>query len=140
MAKAPIGKRVIAYIIDMVLVWVLCAVLFVVAMALSFAAAMIDQSLAMIVGFLMVPVYFIVCFGYALLKDGMKGGRSIGKKVMKLKVVKGAITPCSYKDSLIRNITFVIPVLNLVELVMPFVDAEGLRFGDKIAKTQVVEE
>jgi uncharacterized RDD family membrane protein YckC len=80
----------------------------------------------------------VLGFGYELLRDGFFGGRSLGKKLMGLKVVNTKTgKPCSIKDSILRNITLFIPVVNLIEIVMPFIDAEGLRFGDKLAGTKV---
>jgi uncharacterized RDD family membrane protein YckC len=80
----------------------------------------------------------VLALGYELLRDGFFGGRSLGKKLMGLKVVNTKTgKPCSIKDSILRNITLFIPVVNLIEIVMPFIDAEGLRFGDKLAGTKV---
>ena len=51
---------------------------------------------------------------------------------------------CDYKDSLLRQIVFIVPVLNLlvilVEIVLVLSDEKGIRLGDKIAKTMVIEE
>ena len=58
---------------------------------------------------------------------------------MKLRVVKNDGSPCNYVSSILRNITFVIPLVGFIELILPLIDKEGLRLGDKIAKTQVVE-
>jgi uncharacterized RDD family membrane protein YckC len=138
--KAPIGKRVIAYILDSVILGVIVAVLMGGMMVLTMVSAMISDSLAGIMALLMFPVIgliFLIMFGYLLLRDGI-GGRSLGKKLVGLKVLQEG-KQCTYVGSVKRNITMIVPLLNIVELIMPFVDAEGLRFGDKFAKTQVVE-
>ena len=145
MAKAPIGKRVIAYLIDaaitMGIVMILGIGSMVAIMVLTMLLAAITRGVGALIGFLAIPAYLLALLlgvGYMLLRDSLNGGRSFGKKFMGLKVVKGS-APCSRKDSLLRNITLAIPLLNLIDLIMPFVDAEGMRFGDKIAGTQVVE-
>jgi uncharacterized RDD family membrane protein YckC len=78
-----------------------------------------------------------------LLRDGLFGGRSLGKKLMKLRVVRSDGSKCDFVSSALRNITLpvfsIIPPLYLIELLLPLVDKEGLRLGDRVAKTQVVE-
>ncbi|MFH0861871.1 MAG: RDD family protein [Candidatus Altiarchaeota archaeon] len=141
MVKASIGKRVVAYIIDSVLVGVIVGVIIGGAMVLSIVLASMSDSLgamSMILSFGAMGISMILAFGYFLVRDGMGSGRSVGKKLMGLKVMKGG-SPCSYVDSVKRNITFIVPILGMIELIMPFVDAEGLRFGDKIANTKVVD-
>jgi uncharacterized RDD family membrane protein YckC len=141
MAKAPIGKRVIAYIIDSVLVGVAIGVIVGVTMVLSIILGSLSDSLgwlSMILSFGAMGLAFIVGFGYFFIRDAMGSGRSIGKKFMGLKVVKDG-AKISYVDSIKRNITFIVPILGFVEMIMPFVDKDGMRFGDKFAGTQVVE-
>jgi uncharacterized RDD family membrane protein YckC len=141
MAKASVGKRVVAYIIDCVLISVIIGVIMGGSMLLTFVVAMISSTLAamsMILWFGAMGLSFLAMFGYLLVRDALGSGRSIGKKFMGLKVVKGG-QKCSYMDSAKRNVTLIIPLLNIVELVMPFVDKDGLRFGDKFAGTEVVE-
>ncbi len=148
MVKAPLGKRVVAYLIDVVLVM---AVVMVVGLGgsviLGIVAGMMGRAGGM-VALLSLPLIvltWLLAAVYMLLRDGLNNGASYGKKFMKLKVLKAGM-PATMKDSAMRNVTFlagVIPVIGqlfvLVELLMPFIDKEGLRFGDKLAKTQVVE-
>ncbi|MBU2530782.1 MAG: RDD family protein, partial [Elusimicrobia bacterium] len=86
---------------------------------------------------------------YTFARDGIDFGgldnRSIGKKVMGLRVINtdtGA--RCSYKDSVLRQILFIIPIVNLlialIEVILVLTDTKGIRLGDKIAKTMVIEE
>ena len=78
--------------------------------------------------------------GYILLRDALFGGQSIGKKVMKYKVVKedGTSLDGDFATSATRNISLIIPVLNLVDAI--FVITDKPRFGDNWAKTKVVNE
>jgi uncharacterized RDD family membrane protein YckC len=93
---------------------------------------------------------------YLLIGDGLFDGRSIGKRLMGLRVVlyeTGEI--CTLKASVIRNFTFVagyilmrIPLIGFIfPLVVLFFEGmlligneKGMRLGDEIAKTQVIEE
>ncbi len=141
MAKAPVGKRVIAYIIDAVLLGVVIGLVYAAIFVLMFGLAFVSDTLAGLSMLLMFPAMLLVMalmLGYWLFRDGLNGGRSYGKKFMGLKVVKDG-APATFKDSLLRNITLVVPLLNLVDLILGLVDADGKRIGDKIANTQVVE-
>ena len=75
--------------------------------------------------------------GYMLLRDGLFDGRSLGKRVMGLKVMDSRGKPCGIGDSVLRNIIFFIPILPLIELILVLIDP-GQRIGDKWAKTKVV--
>lgn len=140
MAKANIVKRIVAYLIDSVIAGVIMAVPLVVAIVVMMVGLVINPAIGMLVYFAILLVAVVAIVAYSLLKDGLFGGRSPGKKLAGLKVVNvRRNSPCSMKDSVMRNLTFMVPLLNIVECIMPFVDAEGLRFGDKWAGTQVVD-
>ena len=74
-----------------------------------------------------------------LLKDRLFHGRGFGKMFLKIRVVKIDGRRCDFASSAIRNITLLIPILNLIEFVLALTDRQGLRLGDKMAKTQVVD-
>ena len=92
---------------------------------------------------------------YLLISDGLFDGRSIGKKIMRLRVVsEEAGTPCSFRDSIVRNVTFAfslvlyrIPLLGWFFLLLAFAlefllmlgNEEGMRLGDDLADTRVIE-
>jgi uncharacterized RDD family membrane protein YckC len=132
-----------------------------------FLAALIDGVLAMVMGF--VPVLGgIAGAAYMLLRDGLEldfmDGRSLGKKVMKLRPVRLDGKPMDLQASARRNWMFalggitavlawipiigwllMIPIalaglaLAIVEIVLVLTDAEGRRWGDKLAGSKVVE-
>ncbi len=98
---------------------------------------------------------YIVGLIYLLISDGLFDGRSLGKKVIRLKVVsvstEGAGT---FRDSILRNTTLAIAILLLkipligwilsllifaLELLLMLGNKEGKRLGDDIANTKVVE-
>ena len=129
-AKAEVGTRLIAALIDAVLQWVV--------------------GLIPIVGGL-------IGAAYMLLRDGLPDGQSLGKKVMKLRVVTLDGKKADYAASCKRNVIFAIPsiitiipivgwiiggilgvVVAVVEIVGVFNDPKGRRLGDKWANTQVI--
>ena len=110
------------------------------------------------------PVGLLAGALYILISDGLGSGQSIGKRLVGLKAV--SITPnagpCGFKESIIRNSPFGglillyiiigwIPYLGplivaiaavvvaVLECALIYTDERGLRFGDRIAGTQVVE-
>ena len=72
-----------------------------------------------------------------LFRDGWRG-RSLGKQILGLRVVTRNERPCGYLRSLARNVSLIIPGLNLAEVI--FVVVGKSRIGDRIAKTHVTEE
>jgi|GEM_PF-457510 len=95
---------------------------------------------------------------YLLIADGLMDGRSLGKKIIGLKVVLDPeMTPISYKESIIRNAPMallalfaVIPFIGWFFLVtvgtvvislsiyLALTDERGRRAGDIMARTLVV--
>ena len=126
-----------------------------------FLAALIDGALAGIVSF--VPVIGgLVGAAYMLVRDGLDvdfmDGRSLGKKVMKLRPVRINGEKMDIGTSVKRNLPFaigpvimIVPILGwligpvvalvigLIESILVLTDAEGRRLGDKLAETMVVE-
>ncbi|MGA8808913.1 MAG: RDD family protein [Thermoanaerobaculia bacterium] len=72
-----------------------------------------------------------------LFRDGWRG-RSLGKQILGLRVITRNDKPCGYLRSLARNVSLIVPVVNLAEVVL--VVAGKSRIGDRIAKTNVTEE
>lgn len=105
------------------------------------------------------PAGPLAAFLYILICDGLKGGRSLGKRVVGLSVVNTTTgNPADFKDSIIRNSTVAIPVLFfMVPLVgwmlwivigIPILAIElylmtrldqHIRLGDTMADTRVTE-
>jgi uncharacterized RDD family membrane protein YckC len=98
---------------------------------------------------------YLAGFFYLIISDGLFDGRSIGKKIMRLKVLSVTEnTAASFRDSVIRNLTFAIALLILkipvvgwafaavivvIEFLLMLGNKDGNRLGDYIAKTKVVE-
>lgn len=100
----------------------------------------------------------LACLFYILTCDAFPGGRSPGKWLTGLKVVRLDRETMDYQASLVRNVTVAVPVLLylvpaigpllaytlgmgvlFVEAYLGFYDPEGQRAGDTIAETLVVE-
>ena len=100
-------------------------------------------------------VGFMAALAYLLICDGLFDGRSLGKKIMRLKVISSSTAANgSYRDSMIRNAPFalalalfnipfvgwVFPIFMLAfEFLLALGNNEGIRLGDELAGTKVVE-
>ncbi|MFO8150530.1 MAG: RDD family protein [Trueperaceae bacterium] len=132
-----------------------------------FLAFFIDAVIVSVVG--LVPIIgSLVAIAYALLRDGLHyefmDGRSIGKKLMKLKVVRHDGSPMDMAASARRNWPLAVgslaqgllifpvvgwvlvpivviagPLLALYEAYKVVTEPEGRRWGDALAGTKVVQ-
>ena len=147
--KADLAKRFIAALIDGIIIGI---------------AGMIVGFVPFIGG----PIAGVLVGGYWLMRDGLDldfaDKRSIGKKVMKLRPIRLDGQPMDQSTSMKRNIPlaiyaigyflWIVPVaghlisipifmigalINLMEAILVLTDAEGRRWGDKMAGTKVIE-
>jgi uncharacterized RDD family membrane protein YckC len=80
---------------------------------------------------------------YVLLRDTVRG-RSLGKFLLGLTVISLETgRPASARDSVARNVLFVLPGANIASVFLETRtlarDPQGLRLGDRLAMTQVVD-
>lgn len=72
-----------------------------------------------------------------LIRDGIRG-RSVGKRLLGLRLITPRGERCGYFRSVVRNFPLVVPGWNMLEVA--FVLAGRPRTGDRIARTVVSEE
>jgi uncharacterized RDD family membrane protein YckC len=91
------------------------------------------------------PPFALIAIGtaYVLLRDAMRG-RSVGKFLLGLTVVSLETgRPASARDSVARNLVFVLPGANIPAVFLEtrtlVRDPQGQRLGDRLAMTQVVD-
>lgn len=98
---------------------------------------------------------FFAGLAYLLIGDGLFDGRSLGKKLIGLRVVSADTDkPCTFKDSILRNSIFgigyllykipwfgwiFIVIVSIFEFIILLGSKDGMRLGDEIAKTNVVK-
>lgn len=101
------------------------------------------------------PVGSLGGLAYILIADGFSGGRSLGKRLVGLQTVLARTRDVSgLKESIIRNlplalayVLFPIPFIGWLlaaaivgfEALLIIGNEQGLRLGDEIAHTQVIE-
>lgn len=107
-------------------------------------AWLIDLLLFLGLGAFFGGLGWIASSGYWLLRDGLFEGQSVGKRLLGLKVVAGPDQArCTYPASAIRNLLWVIPLVNLAMgltgLYYLSKDRAGRHWGDRLADTRVVK-
>ena len=126
-------------------------------------AGLLLRTAAKIVDFILIAAVveiipragFFAGLTYLLLGDGFFEGRSIGKKLLRIQVVSADThSPCTFKDSILRNSTFavgyvlwIVPligwifilIVSVVEFILLLGSKDGMRLGDEIARTSVFE-
>ena len=113
--KAELGSRIVAYIIDALVIGAMC----------------------------IIPIAgWIAGIAYGLTRDSLPflDGQSLGKKAMGLRAVTEDGQPLTnnWGPGIIRNIVLWIPLFPLVELIVLATNDKGLRLGDQWAKTKVI--
>lgn len=99
---------------------------------------------------------FFAGLAYLLISDGLFDGRSLGKRLIGLRIISNATNkPCSVRESILRNLLLCIgvalwkiPLIGWIfivliiafEFVILLGSKEGMRLGDELAKTTVIEE
>jgi len=132
---------------------------------------LLERLLAKFIDFLFVGALFtfpsfigpVAAITYIVISDGLKGGQSIGKRIIGLRVISmsGANLPCDFKQSIMRNGVFgILIILYFIigpipyigklmvalawiaaigaEIMMVYSDPAGARFCDRFAGTLVV--
>lgn len=98
---------------------------------------------------------FFAGLAYLLIGDGLFDGRSLGKRVIGLKVVSAeSYKSCTFRDSILRNSILGIGflfykmlwfgwifflIIAVFEYLILLGSKDGMRLGDEIAKTIVVD-
>ncbi len=99
---------------------------------------------------------FFAGLAYLFISDGLFDGRSLGKRLIGLRIISTATNkPCSVRESILRNLLLCIgvalwkiPLIGWIfivliiafEFVILLGSKEGMRLGDELAKTTVIEE
>ncbi|TRW27430.1 RDD family protein [Flavobacterium zepuense] len=137
---ASVGERILAYLLDVV-VWVAYVIVFfVVLFPLTGFERVIDSldgwSQNAVYGFFFLPVMF-----YTLYMESFFEGQTIGKRVMKTKVIKIDGYQAGFGDYLIRwlfRIVEVSGIMGIVGLIALMVSKKSQRIGDLAAGTAVI--
>ena len=89
------------------------------------------------------PMRWLAGAAYVLLRDGLFDGQSVGKRIMRLRVVvQPGQRRATFRASIVRNILWVIPLIDVVMAITGIYylvkDPRGRHWGDRLADTEVV--
>jgi len=120
-----------------------------------FIAKAIDGILIAAASQVIEPVGWIAGLAYALIADGFPGGQSVGKRLIGLRTVVPRTKEFSgFRESIVRNLPlafayllFPIPYVGWLlagavvafEALLLIGNEQGIRLGDEIAGTQVLD-
>jgi uncharacterized RDD family membrane protein YckC len=140
---AGIGSRSIAHLIDL-------AILFAALMILFFASSLFIPDMVTAVGALSGVeraigglIVFAAIWGYWTGFEIAWRGQTIGKRVMRIRVVKSDGSPIGVFESAVRNLVRLIdflPTCYPVGLISMLIDVRHRRLGDLAAGTMLVRE
>ncbi|MBP6448278.1 MAG: RDD family protein [Saprospiraceae bacterium] len=138
---ASVKQRIVAAMID------LCIYIF-----LSFILALIfiksedfigDNGSGFSMGITM-PGYIIVLWLFIWILSislmEFRSGQTIGKRFLKIKVVKQDFTVATFTDSLVRHLFDIIDIFALVGLFVTLANNKNQRIGDQVARTIVIRK
>ncbi len=140
---AGIGHRSMAYLIDVALLSAIGLVAF---FLLSFVVPDMlkaAQALSGVERAIFGLVSFVLVWGYWTGMEVAWRGQTIGKRLMKIRVVKSDGSGVGVFESAVRNLLRIVdffPVCYPVGLITMLIDARHRRLGDLVAGTMLVRE
>ncbi len=134
--RAPLERRIRAFLVDALAAASLALLS---ALAAYGASAHVKGAPGMIMALACVLFGVLASSAYVLVRDALGEGMGAGKRLMRVRVVRSDGSRCDYTSSIIRNSTLLVPVLGQFDLFVGALDRGGLRLGDRLAGTQVVE-
>jgi uncharacterized RDD family membrane protein YckC len=115
----------------------------------------VDLIVVAAAGQVVPPVGWLAGLAYVLIGDGLTGGQSLGKRLIGLQtVIPRSREVSGFRESIVRNLPlalayllFPIPYIGwalataivLLEALLIIGNEQGLRLGDEIAHTQVLD-
>ena len=136
---ASVGERVLAYLLDIVIIMSYYGVVLFLIFSIFDLKDLIESdgaSVMAVYGLISLPVVF-----YALFFENLMEGQTVGKKILKIKVIKIDGYQSSFADYLIRwlfRIIEVTPPLSFIGLIVMIINDKTQRIGDIAAGTAVI--
>lgn len=148
---AGLGTRFVAWMIDAFLIGLLFFAFFMMLMAMGFGALLgwkdvedLSDVLSSTGMALLILMYFVVTWGYGVLWEGLDQGRTPGKRLLGLRVIRRDGFPIRLREAALRNLAraadMLPPPLYGVGGVMVVFHPLHQRLGDLVADTVVVVE
>ena len=141
-ALAPLEQRLLARILDIFVAFALFfAVTFVTLLSIILVGILSNSSTALseLISSIGVSIGFLIALLYSLLADGLKGGQSYGKRIMKITVIDvKSRKPCTFIQSFARNL--LLQLITTIDCISIIFSDKRQRLGDRIANTIVIKK
>jgi len=138
---AGVGSRMLARLLDGVVLWLGIMVLTLAILPLFATAFGVGVLVSIILVFVLI---FFMLFGYWMLLETLMQGRTIGKAAMGLRVITVEGAPVRFRHAAIRAmvgfVDFLTPPLGPVAVLSVLASPRDQRLGDMAAGTIVVRE
>ena len=130
-----LGKRILAFIVDAVILGVIGGLLFGVVLAGALTGSGSPGAL-----FGLYALYALASIAYFVVLEA-EYGQTLGKRVMDIVVVKEDGGDCDYTASIVRNLLRIVDgqFMYIVGIAVILITDEGQRVGDIAGSTVVVE-
>jgi len=140
---AGIGSRFVALLLDSILQGVLFAIILISALTggITFGEN-IEGAFSWYLAALIL-ITFLIFIGYFIFFEMIMKGRSPGKAIMKIRVMRRNGQPVTFVSTLLRNIFRIadfFPGLYGVGVLVMFISPESRRIGDYLGSTIVVKD
>jgi len=136
---AGIGSRFMAVFIDTLLQGMLMFA----AMIAGVSVALLSQMGSTWAIAIVILVYFGIYWGYFAGFETAWKGQTPGKRLMKIRVIKGDGRSINVYDAMIRNLIRIIdflPTVYAIGVLTMFIDKKNRRLGDLVAGTVVIHD
>jgi len=143
-AKAGLGKRLVAWFLDALLVGIVLTVISLsIDALLGVGTQSGNEALAVLVNLVIAFVGLVAYFLYHTVMEGVYG-YTLGKLAMDIVVTTESGEPVSWGGSILRNVIrilgrFLFPFSALLAVFLIVVSDEQQRLGDMVASTYVVK-
>ena len=133
------SRRALAYLLDLIIRGALILVIVLLLVAMGIMAG----GLGGVGAGILALIAFVVEWGYYVFFETLWGGRTIGKRALRLRVVKEGGYPIGFVDSVLRNLLRAadfMPMFYALGVLVMARDERFRRLGDLVAGTMVVVE
>ena len=142
---AGLGSRFLALAIDLLLQTIVAAIIFFSALYLEsqLHPALSAKWLSSFGLAIVIVVTFAIFFGYFIIFEALRGGRTPGKQIMRIRVVRDGGYAVDLGSALIRNLIRILEMalgFYAISAVAALASPENKRLGDMAAGTIVVRE
>ncbi|MGG3467047.1 RDD family protein [Neobacillus pocheonensis] len=142
---AGLGSRAAAFLIDQLLLWAVNVILVIVLIIILnnetfFPIFFAENTIPIAITIIAI---FILNWGYFFAFEFFSGGKTIGKKLLGIRVIQENGHSITLLSSFIRNLMRIIdslPTAYLLGIIMVFFHPKHKRLGDLVAGTIVVHE